>query len=300
MGVAILLMALGALLYTLRFIWRKLAEKVSSHKVKNKLRASEEEELYAHVVDELYNGVRRKGLWGKALAQANGSENRAKSIYLRLRVESLKDEAYVIDSLSHNKQATPYIEEVEEEETTEKIICRTGALVAFILSSVLILLLAFSFNIRASLWVLVIAIAFSITISFSLVNEGSEQKFSFAKFFVALIVCSWFCVFFDVTSELLAWYFVVALSSYFALIRKDKNDILAEYFTIFPKMFFLLAFGFFSMIFIWFGGTANWPWMSEWAWLSVILLSFVCTVIRALYKNYLLTKNIGTKYRLQK
>lgn len=119
MGVAILLMVLGALFYTLRFIWRKVTEKALSHKVKNKLGALEEEKLYAHVMDELDDGVLRKGLWGKALAKSNGSESQAKSKYLELRVESLKGEAQ-FQIKTPTIEAIPCIEEKKEEAKEEK------------------------------------------------------------------------------------------------------------------------------------------------------------------------------------
>lgn len=119
MGVAIQLMVLGALFYTLRFMWRKLTKKVLSHKVKNKLGALEEEKLYAHAMDELDGGVLRKGLWGKALAKSNGSESQAKSKYLELRVESLKGEAQ-FQIKTPTVEATPCIEEKTEEAKEEK------------------------------------------------------------------------------------------------------------------------------------------------------------------------------------
>jgi len=58
-----------------------------------------EERLYEMVMDELESGNVRKGIWGKAVAKSNGNDNQAKSKYLELRVESLKDEAHVIKSI---------------------------------------------------------------------------------------------------------------------------------------------------------------------------------------------------------
>ena len=54
-----------------------------------------EEKVYEQVVQELAQGFRRDGLWAKAMAEGNGSEERAKSIYIKLRVQSIKDEMEV-------------------------------------------------------------------------------------------------------------------------------------------------------------------------------------------------------------
>ena len=66
-----------------------------------------EERLYEMVMDELETGNIRKGIWGKALAQSNGNDNQARSKYLELRVESLKDEAHVIQSILESDAAKP-------------------------------------------------------------------------------------------------------------------------------------------------------------------------------------------------
>ena len=58
-----------------------------------------EERLYEMVMDELESGNIRKGIWAKAVAKSNGNDSQAKSKYLELRVESLKDEAQVIQSI---------------------------------------------------------------------------------------------------------------------------------------------------------------------------------------------------------
>ena len=51
-----------------------------------------EEELYEQVVRELSEGQRRDGLWAKAIAHSDGSEDRAKALYIKYRVQSLRDE----------------------------------------------------------------------------------------------------------------------------------------------------------------------------------------------------------------
>ena len=50
-----------------------------------------DELLYEYVLNEMENGVIVKGLWGKALANSNGNEANVKSIYMKYRVQSIKD-----------------------------------------------------------------------------------------------------------------------------------------------------------------------------------------------------------------
>lgn len=78
-----------------------------------------EERLYEMVMDELETGNIRKGIWAKAVAKSNGNDNQAKSKYLELRVESLKDEAHVIQSILDSKDYNP---DLIEEEKSEVVI----------------------------------------------------------------------------------------------------------------------------------------------------------------------------------
>ena len=56
-----------------------------------------EEMIYAQVLEEIQNGIRRDGLWAKALAESNMDENSAKARYLLLRVQSIKDEIEIAE-----------------------------------------------------------------------------------------------------------------------------------------------------------------------------------------------------------
>ena len=62
-----------------------------------------EERLYEYVVNEIKGGSRREGLWGQALEKANGNTKKTESIYIKLRVQSLKDENE-INSLLREQQ----------------------------------------------------------------------------------------------------------------------------------------------------------------------------------------------------
>jgi ankyrin repeat protein len=52
----------------------------------------EDESLYERVLQELEFGIRRDGLWAQAVEKSQGDNNKITSIYIRLRVQSLRDE----------------------------------------------------------------------------------------------------------------------------------------------------------------------------------------------------------------
>ena len=54
-----------------------------------------EEQLYSQALNELESGVRRDGLWAKALAASEGDDARAKAQYISLVVQALKDETHM-------------------------------------------------------------------------------------------------------------------------------------------------------------------------------------------------------------
>ena len=73
----------------------------------NKAPNPKEEALYQRVFEELEEGIKFKGLWAKAYAKSMGDIDKADSIYIELRVDSLRNEekynAKLIDY--ENKQA---------------------------------------------------------------------------------------------------------------------------------------------------------------------------------------------------
>jgi hypothetical protein len=70
---------------------------------------AEDERLYEVVAQELDRGERRPGLWVKAMADSEGSEEKASSLYLKYRVQSLKD-----DSVRRAGEALPLLGSAEE------------------------------------------------------------------------------------------------------------------------------------------------------------------------------------------
>ena len=53
-----------------------------------------EEDLFNQVAREVAKNARKDGLWTKALSESGMNEERAKALYIKLRVEQLHDEAY--------------------------------------------------------------------------------------------------------------------------------------------------------------------------------------------------------------
>ena len=66
-------------------------------KVKKKTLAHRkaDEALYSFVAQEMEEGIRHNGLWLKALEQANGNEQKQVAAYIKLRVQSLRDDASI-------------------------------------------------------------------------------------------------------------------------------------------------------------------------------------------------------------
>lgn len=82
-----------------------------------------EEALYEQVLFEVQNGQLRPGLWSKALSECFGDINAAESIYIKLRVQSLKDESEanrIFDNAHNNDpheiELLKYREKVKQQE----------------------------------------------------------------------------------------------------------------------------------------------------------------------------------------
>jgi len=58
-----------------------------------------EEKLYEQVAQELKAGKKREGVWVKAMAKSSGDLNKAESLYIELRVQTLKDESEIKNNL---------------------------------------------------------------------------------------------------------------------------------------------------------------------------------------------------------
>jgi DNA-directed RNA polymerase subunit RPC12/RpoP len=83
---------------------------------------SEDDSLYAQVANEIAQGKLDAGMWAKAIAHSDGSENSAKSFYIRFRVSQMKEQlASFKSNLSNSKKVTcPYCGHHEEAEATPR------------------------------------------------------------------------------------------------------------------------------------------------------------------------------------
>ena len=63
-----------------------------------------EEKIYEQVSQEIKLGKRSEGVWTKAMAKSEGDINKAESLYLELRVQSIKDE--LISNSQYNKSSS--------------------------------------------------------------------------------------------------------------------------------------------------------------------------------------------------
>lgn len=63
-----------------------------------------EEQLYEQVVIELSEGNKRQGLWAKAIADSEGNEGKAQSLYIKYRVQSIKDEVVLLEKAKETKE----------------------------------------------------------------------------------------------------------------------------------------------------------------------------------------------------
>lgn len=89
-----------------------------------------EEQLYEQVVMELSQGRRRNGLWAKAMANSDGSEEKAKSLYIQYRVQSIKDEAEIAGAVAeqeeYNRKNAPAIERQKRIDGVEALLRPRG------------------------------------------------------------------------------------------------------------------------------------------------------------------------------
>ena len=70
----------------------------NKYKQQSALNRLQEEHLFAFVLEELEKGEAKPGLYAQALVTAEGDEKKAGAAYIKLRVQSLKDE-YTIEQL---------------------------------------------------------------------------------------------------------------------------------------------------------------------------------------------------------
>jgi hypothetical protein len=82
-----------------------------------------EEWIYELVAEELNKGEKRIGLWTKAVGMCDGDMNRAESIYIQLRANSIYDEAKITkeaEDISRKQQEKTEINRISKFKAQEK------------------------------------------------------------------------------------------------------------------------------------------------------------------------------------
>ncbi len=65
-----------------------------------------EEALYAEALREIESGQRRDGIWAKAMAESDMDQGKAGAKYIKMRVQSLKDEVTLFMAESQSSGTT--------------------------------------------------------------------------------------------------------------------------------------------------------------------------------------------------
>ena len=78
-----------------------------------------EEMLYAEVLREMESGIRRDGLWAKALTEAAEKRGDPKALYIKLRVQALRDELTVTQAVLNDKRLLRKKKQAEDDQRLE-------------------------------------------------------------------------------------------------------------------------------------------------------------------------------------
>ena len=70
-----------------------------------------EESLYAVVAEEIQNNQIRDGLMAKALAEADGNKDRERSLYIKYRIQSIKDEIELAERQARYEEKREHFEQ---------------------------------------------------------------------------------------------------------------------------------------------------------------------------------------------
>jgi hypothetical protein len=101
-----------------------IIDKLLSQNPKSRL---SDDGLFEKAYDELHNSNLVKGVWGRALSESGGDEKKAEALYLKLRVQQIKDEKHLS---AQKKQARKKVERkkqlVEERAKKESNLIRNA------------------------------------------------------------------------------------------------------------------------------------------------------------------------------
>jgi hypothetical protein len=79
-----------------------------------------ETKLFEYVMDEISDGKKNNGIWGQALVETEGDEKKAEATYIKLRVQSLKDEIR-LNTIVNNERLRELQSAFLEDEKAETI-----------------------------------------------------------------------------------------------------------------------------------------------------------------------------------
>ena len=80
-----------------------------------------EEKVYEQVYEEVANGIKREGIWFKALSESDGEESKAKGLYVKYRVRSLIDELIVTEKILQDENKAQQIKDKEVAERNKQL-----------------------------------------------------------------------------------------------------------------------------------------------------------------------------------
>jgi len=81
-----------------------------------------EDKLYEMALVEVENNILVKGAWARALSQSDGIDAKAKSIYLQYRVEAMKNEAQIMESVLEELNKVEKYQIIENTVTDKKTV----------------------------------------------------------------------------------------------------------------------------------------------------------------------------------
>lgn len=80
------------------------------------MRRKIEEALYEAVSKEIGAGNIKEGLWTKALSESEGDESKASALYIRLRVQAMKDDIALYESFKRDLEKSVEQSKWDEQE----------------------------------------------------------------------------------------------------------------------------------------------------------------------------------------
>lgn len=87
-----------------------------------------DETIYSAIAQEMEEGIRHNGLWLRALEKAEGSKERQVAEYIKLRVQSLKDDVSILsdqekyeNSIGHDLDIEELITLIKDDATADSI-----------------------------------------------------------------------------------------------------------------------------------------------------------------------------------